>query len=256
MSIIFIYFFTVILSLIIGSFLTVATEDPEGLEWLKKKRSRCPKCNHVLGVMDLIPVFSFLMQRGRCRYCSKTIPKHHIYTEIAAVCLGIVAIVFSTKPLGYDFVFNFIFLEILFALTLTDIKFQTLPDVFVLALGAVGIVKVFFLGYPLLTNAIIGAVLGVVILGSFAFFSKGRAMGWGDVKLAGAMGLVLGIGQVFFATLLAFVLGGIIGAVLMISKKATAKSKIAFGPFLTISTALLLLFPGIYYQVLAFYGLV
>jgi prepilin signal peptidase PulO-like enzyme (type II secretory pathway) len=246
---------SVVASLIIGSFLTVATEDPEGLEWLKKKRSQCPKCNHVLGVFDLIPVFSFLVQKGRCRYCSKPIPRHHIYTELAAVFLVFVAITFSAKPLGYDFVFNFIFLEILLALTLTDIKFQTLPDIFVVALGVVGIGKVFILGYPSLNNAIVGAILGVVILGGFALFSKGRAMGWGDVKLAGAMGLVLGTGQLFFAILLAFVLGGIVGAALMIGKKVTAKSKIAFGPFLTLATAVFLLFPELYSRILFFYGL-
>lgn len=255
MPIVFIYIFVVVASLIFGSFLTVATEDPEGLEWLQKKRSRCPKCDHVLGALDLIPLLSFLLQRGRCRYCSKNIPKHHVYTELAAVFLALTAIIFSAKPLGYDFVFNFIFLEILLALTLTDLKFQTLPDIFVVALGIVGVVKVFFLGFLSINSALLGAILGIVILGAFAFFSKGRAMGWGDVKLAGAMGLVLGAGQVIFAILLAFIIGGIIGAVLLVGKKATAKSKIAFGPFLTLATAIFLLFPDLYGQILFFYGL-
>jgi len=250
-----VYFFVVVISLIFGSFLTVATEDPEGLVWLKKKRSRCPKCGHVLGALDLVPVLSFLLQRGRCRYCSKNIPLHHIYTELAAVFLALMAIFFSAKPLGYDFVFSFIFLEILLALTLTDLKFQTLPDIFVGALGVLGVVKVFFLGHLSINSALLGAILGVIVLGGFALFSKGRAMGWGDVKLAGAMGLVLGAGQVVFAILLAFVLGGIVGAVLLIGKKATAKSKIAFGPFLTLATAIFLLFPGLYVQILFFYGL-
>jgi len=252
---VYIYILVIVVSLIIGSFLTVATEDPEGFEWLRKKRSQCPECNHILGAIDLIPVFSFLLQKGRCRYCSKNIPRHHIYTELASVLLALVAIVFSVKPLGYNFGYNFIFLEILLALTLTDIKFQTLPDIFVGALGLVGILRVFFLGNLSINSALIGAILGIVILGAFAFFSKGRAMGWGDVKLAGAMGLVLGTGQVFFAILLAFIFGGIVGAVLMIGKKVTAKSKIAFGPFLTLATAIFLLFPELYVRILFFYGL-
>lgn len=255
MSIIFIYILVVAVSLVVGSFLTVATEDPEGLAWLKKKRSQCPQCDHVLSVVDLIPLVSFLLQRGRCRYCQKKIPRHHIYTELTAVLLGLTAIVFSVKPLGYEFIFNFIFLQILLALTLTDIKFKTLPDIFVWALGVVGVAKVFFLGQPSLNNALIAAILGGVVLGGFALFSKGKAMGWGDVKLAVAMGVVLGTGQLFFAILLAFVFGGIVGAILIIKKKATAKSKIAFGPFLTVATAIFLLFPWFYEKILFFYGL-
>jgi prepilin signal peptidase PulO-like enzyme (type II secretory pathway) len=73
--------------------------------------------------------------------------------------------------------------------------------------------------------------------------------------LAGAMGLVLGTGQLLFAILLAFVIGGIFGAILMLGKKVTAKSKIAFGPFLTLATAIFLLFPGLYGRILFFYGL-
>lgn len=242
-------------ALIIGSFLTVASEDPDGFDWLKRKRSKCMECGHVLGFADLFPVFSYLWLKGKCRYCGKKIAPYHLFTELVTVVVFVMAYLVAPKPLGLNFVLQLVILTLLIVLTLTDLKFWTLPDIFVGLLGLAGIIGAAVLRQPDIKNAILGGIAGFALLGSIHFFSRGRAMGFGDVKLAAAMGLVLGVGQVILALMLAFVLGGIVGGVLMSLKKATSKSMVPFGPFLTVATALLLLFPQLYGRILLFYGL-
>lgn len=247
---------TVLGSLVAGSFLTVVTENEDGISWIKRKRSWCSKCGHLLAPKDLLPVFSHIFLRGRCRYCGEKIAPHHFFTETGTLFLGLLVYFFSPRPLGWEFVFLAVFMFCLFALTLTDLKFWTLPDSFVIFFALTGMVRAFVLREPKIADALIGLILGAAALGSIALFSGGKAMGWGDVKLSGAMGLVLGWQQLILALALAFIIGGIIGAFLIVFKKSTMKSMVPFGPFLTAATAMLLLFPGLYKAVLLFYGLV
>ncbi|MDO8512714.1 MAG: prepilin peptidase [bacterium] len=242
-------------ALIIGSFLTVASEDPDGFDWLTRKRSKCMECGHVLDFYDLFPVFSYLWLKGKCRYCGKLIAPYHLITELTTVFVFVLAYLVTPKPLQIGFVFLLVMLTLLLVLTLTDLKFWTLPDIFVGLLALVGIIRAIVIHRPDIKDCLAGAVVGFLLLGGIHYFSKGKAMGFGDVKLAAAMGVVLGLGQVVLALMIAFVLGGIVGAVLMALKKATAKSMVPFGPFLTIATALLLLFPQLYGRILLFYGL-
>jgi len=250
-----VFLIIILVALVVGSFLTVATEDPDGFDWLKRKRSKCANCGHVLGARDLVPLFSYLWLKGKCRYCGKLIAPHHVLTELATVFLFLTAYVVAPKPLQTGFVFLLVMLTLLLALTLTDLKFWTLPDIFVGLLALVGIGRSIFLHQPNIADGLAGAVAGFVLLGAVYFFSKGKAMGFGDVKLAAAMGLVLGFGQLLLALMFAFILGGLVGMVLIVLKKVTAKSMVPFGPFLTVATALLLLFPALYGRILLFYGL-
>jgi prepilin signal peptidase PulO-like enzyme (type II secretory pathway) len=243
-------------ALIVGSFLTVASEDPDGFDWLKRKRSKCMECGHILGFYDLFPVFSYLWLGGKCRYCGKKIAPYHLITELVTVFLFVSAYLVTPKPLQIDFIFLLVMLTLLLVLTLTDLKFWTLPDIFVGLLTLTGIIRAIVMHRPDIKDALAGAVVGFLLLGGIHYFSKGKAMGFGDVKLALAMGMVLGLGQTILALMFAFILGGLVGIVLIVLKKATAKSMVPFGPFLTIATAVLLLFPALYGRILLFYGLV
>lgn len=243
------------IALIIGSFLTVACSDPDGFDWLKRKRSHCVECGHVLGFFDLFPVFSFLWLKGKCRYCGKKIAFEHLIIELATVFIFVGAYFVAPRPLQWDFVFLMAILALLLALTITDLKFWTLPDIFVGLLALVGIVRVMVFHLPNIKDSLAGALAGFLLLGGIYFFSKGKAMGFGDVKLASAMGVVLGFGSLILALMTAFVLGGFVGLLLICSKKANAKSMVPFGPFLTFATAIFLLFPSLYTRILFFYGL-
>jgi len=248
-------FFLFLLGLIFGSFITVASCDPDGLNWINRKRSKCDNCEHVLGFFDLMPVISYLVLLGRCRYCGEKIAPWHLISELSTAFLFICAYFANGKRVDTGLVLTLLALTILVLLTMNDLRHWTLPDTFVAALAVIGLLKVFLMHNPNVFSSILGGMVGVVMLGGISLISGGRAMGWGDVKLAGAMGLLLGFGQVLVALMLAFVLGGVFGMFLIFLKKATGKSMIPFGPFLTIATAVFLLFPFLYEEVRVFYGL-
>lgn len=248
-------FFLFILGLIVGSFISVASCDPDGVNWVKRKRSKCEQCGHILGFFDLLPVVSFIVLRGKCRYCQKNIAPWHLISELFTAGLFICAYFANAEKVNSELVLILLSISLLVLLTANDLRHWTLPDTFVGALAVVGILKIFVTRNPDPYWAILGCITGIVLLGSISFFSGGRAMGWGDVKLAGAMGILLGFGPVLLALMLAFVIGGVVGMVLIALKKAGRKSMIPFGPFLTISTVVFLLVPVLYEKVLIFYGL-
>jgi len=244
-----------LLGVIVGSFITVVTEDAEGYAWLKRKRSKCLSCGHKLAVKDLFPLLSYLFLRGKCRYCGKKIGKRHLLIELGsgvAYAAVFVLLNFDVSPKLFLYL---LIITVLIALSVTDLRFWTLPDTLVSALAVLALIKTFVLGEPGFSSSLIGGIAGLLSLGIVVVLSRGKAMGMGDVKLAGAMGLLFGWPQLLLALIIAFVLGGAFGAMLILLKKATAKSAIPFGPFLTFATVLLLLFPGLYSRVLLFYGL-
>ena len=230
-----------ILALAIGSALSVLADAPETWRGLFRSRSRCSHCGHALGIADLIPIVSFLALRGRCRYCRKPIPWWHLATEIGCLLLFLAA--YAQGIRGADLPLVTAALIILFALAIVDLRFWILPDVLVGLLALVGILRSAVVLFPTLPEAVSGGVLGLVLLGGLAVVSRERAMGWGDVKLAGAMGLVLGWKGLLLALAVAFVAGGLIGGILILSRRASMKSHVPFGPFLAGATAFLLLWP-------------
>jgi prepilin signal peptidase PulO-like enzyme (type II secretory pathway) len=242
----------IVFALAVGSFLTVAADAPDGQAWFKRTRSRCPHCHHKLGVRDLVPVFSFICQRGRCRHCGVPIPRWHLWTELATVALFLLG--YASGVRGVELALLLIAVSILLALTITDLRFWVLPDSLVGALAAIGVAKAVLLGVPTVSTALAGGALGLGLLGGLVLATRGRAMGWGDVKLAGAMGVLLGVSPMLFALLLAFVAGGAFGAILILLRRATLKSHVPFGPFLAGATVLLLLIPAIPRYVLLFFG--
>jgi len=245
----------VLVAAIVGSFLTVATEDENGVEWLKRKRSQCPNCLRPLGVVDLIPVFSFLIQGGKCRYCRKNIPIRHLIIELSTIVIFVVTfLVIQDRPIQ-EIILILGVMTFLFAITITDLRFQTLPDSFLFILAILGIVKIYILGAPTLIEGILGLALGAVIFGLIVVLSKGKAMGLGDVKLSSVMGILFGWKVLIVVLFFSFVAGGLLGLLLMLLKKVTPKSQIPFGPFLAGSTALFLLFPDLFKTFLLLLGL-
>lgn len=236
-----------LLALVAGSVLSVLTDAPETWRGLFRSRSRCSHCGHTLGVADLIPLVSFLLLRGRCRSCRTPIPWWHLATEIGYLLLFLSAYTHGFR--GMDLVFVTAGLFILFALAVVDLRFWILPDALVGLLAILAIPRSLFAPPPLPFDAFVGGMLGLGLLGALAVMSRERAMGWGDVKLAGAMGVLLGWDGLLLALALAFVAGGVVGGTLILSRRATMKSHVPFGPFLTGATALLLLWPELLMRV-------
>lgn len=234
-----------IFGLIIGSFLNCVIYRLDSGKSFLKGRSFCPKCKHILAWYDLVPVISYLMLAGKCRYCKKVISIQYPLVELATALLFIAVFNFdhATKT-----IYLFITLSLFIIIFVFDLKHYIIPDKVVLPAIAISLIYNIFL---LLTNDItLRIFLNFIYAGFFPalfffllfFLSQGKWMGFGDVKLALFMGLFLGFPKILVALFLAFMFGAIIGLGLIAFGNKTIKSELPFGPFLISGTILALFF--------------
>jgi len=245
------YILVFIFGCVMGSFLNCVIYRMENKRGFVKGGSSCPKCKHNLAWYDLIPVVSFLILKGRCRYCKEKISIQYLIAEIATGLLLILN--FKFLILNQFLVFNFKFLitaiyllaiNSLFVLIFVyDLKHFIIPDKFVFtAIGIVFIYQLFgiwnleFGNYGILINCILAALASSAFFFIIWLISRGKWMGFGDVKLAFLMGLFLRWPNILVAFFLAFILGSIVGLILIALKKRGMKSEIPFGPFLIAGT--------------------
>jgi leader peptidase (prepilin peptidase)/N-methyltransferase len=233
------YIFIFILGLCIGSFLNCFIYRLEEKKSLKG-RSFCPHCKHILSWQDLFPVFSFLFLGGKCKYCKKKISIQYPLVEIITGILFV--LIFNPQNILLSIFYCIIscFLIIIF---IYDLKHYIIPDK--VLFSAIAIVLIYNLIPPYDWHNILSIILGAAAASGFFLviflISKGEWMGFGDVKLAVLMGLLLGLENVLLALFLAFFFGAIIGVILMVFKKKGLKSEIPFGPFLITGTFIAML---------------
>lgn len=228
-----VYSLVFIFGVCIGSFINVIIDRlPEG-KFFSKKRSYCDACKKTLVWYDLIPVVSFLLLKGKCRYCQSQIPLRSLIVELITGIGFCTTIALYNGPL-LGLLSLLILFSIFCAIFFIDIKYLLIPD-------------------SLLVSAILPAIIlhGIVgtpwyipllsSLGAFLFFfilfmvTKGRGMGFGDVKFAGVLGLLLGFPTTIVALYCAFVTGAVISLLLLVMKKKKLRGAIIpFGPFMII----------------------
>src|SRR3990167_6901908 len=122
-----IFLIAFIFFLFIGSFLNVVIERVYRGEQFVMGRSYCVSCKHELSMMDLIPVFSFLFLKGKCRYCKKNIPPIHIVIELfTAICAGFI---FASYPFTQALFFSLV-LIVLILIFFTDLMYYVIPDIY------------------------------------------------------------------------------------------------------------------------------
>jgi leader peptidase (prepilin peptidase)/N-methyltransferase len=223
----------------IGSFLNVVIwRVPQG-QSVSRPRSHCPGCRQPLRWWQNVPLASWLALRGRCHGCRMTISVRYPLVELAAAALcGWVA---AARP-GWELApFALAALGML-ALSVVDVEHHRLPD---RVLGPT--LALTFAGFAVaaavtgeagqLGRAVLGAGVGVAALG-LVHVAQPQGMGFGDVKLAGLCGLLLGwrgLGFVAIGLFGAFVLGAVVGLGLMASGRVGRRARIPFGPFLCAS---------------------
>ena len=235
---------------IIGSFLNVVVyRVPAGMSVVSPP-SACPNCGHGVRGHDNIPVLSWLLLRGKCRDCAEPISVRYPLVEFgSAVFFAIVALRFvplvdltASGPVVAAAIVQivaFLYLSaISLALALIDLDTGRLPNVLVLPAYVVGAVA--FGAIAILTGdpaPLLTAGIGMLAMGgtylALALLRPG-GMGFGDVKLAGALGLWLGwlgLPELAVGGILGFVLGGLFGVVLLAAGRAR-RAKIAFGPWM------------------------
>ena len=259
------FLFVFVFGLIIGSFLNCIIYRLSKKESFLLKRSYCPHCKHTLEWQDLIPLLSFFLLGGKCRYCKKPISFQYPLVELFTGFLFLLIVFQNFELLIFDsFVFNLLKIIFLFFITgfliiifVYDLKHFIIPDRVIypaILLSGVWylVSNIFFDSYN--KSEILKAFYSA--LGAGAFFlaivllSRGKGMGMGDVKLGFFMGLFLGFPDILVALFLAFLLGAAIGIILIVTGKKTFKSEVPFGPFLVTGTFLAMFF-GL--ELIAFY---
>jgi len=234
MSSLFQYLIVILLGLIAGSFLNCVIYRLEQNKSFLKGRSFCPKCKHVLAWQDLVPVFSFCVLRGECRYCRNKISWQYPLVELFTALIFLAVFYYQLPVWAY---IASLFLVVIFVY---DLKHYLILDKVIYS----AIVLALLVNLKLLASGQFAA-FGYFIfsaLGAAGFFfaivlmSRGKWMGVGDIKLAFFMGLVLGWPNILVALFLAFISGAIMGLGLISLKKKTLKSEVPFGPFLVIGT--------------------
>ena len=266
------YFFLTLIFLFgaaLGSFVAViANRYNTELPFLKG-RSICFSCNTKLQRKDLVPIFSFLFLKGKCRFCGSKIPKETLFIEILMGALSVLAFL-KSGLLASDFsfiihnsyfiihFFQYLLLTAIFAnillISIYDLKHFIIPDSFLAALFLLSFLhnslfiihNSFF--YSLLQFTASGLILAIPFLLIF-LISKGAWFGFGDVKYIVVLGFFLGFAQGLSAVILAFWIGAVFSLIALSLKRLaphinlpllrnnlTIKSEIPFGPFLSLGT--------------------
>ena len=241
-----------LLGLAVGSFLNVCSDRLPRGESIVNPPSHCDACHHRLGVKDLVPVFSYLRLRGRCRYCHASLPKSLLWVELATGTIFVFLYwwcIVLNPELGVVAFGVMVFYACVFIIVfLVDLEHGLILNKVVYPSMVVALLLALFLPQPWLTqwivtgiaNAAIGGGVGFGIFFLLAVISRG-GMGWGDVKLAALIGLATGFPLVLVSLFIAAISGGVAALILLLAKKKGRKEGIPFGTFLAPATMITLL---------------
>lgn len=229
-----------IYGLLIGSFLNVCIyRIPEGKS-IVFPGSSCGSCHTSLKAMDLIPILSWLMTKGTCRYCGEKVSIQYPLVELMTGVLTV--LIFQFTGLNLSFLWACFLLWSGIVVALIDLKHELIPDRLNMVIGIGGLLHYMvqigqtqtFTVWPLL-----GALLGGGFLLLLAFVST---MGGGDIKYMAAAGLFLGPALTALALYIGFILGGLAALVLLLTKRVKRGTHIPFGPYLVIGVVFAYLF--------------
>lgn len=225
------YYYIVIFlyGLVIGSFLNVCIYRIPLGQGLARERSHCMSCGHKLSWYELIPLFSYLIQRGKCRKCGAKISKQ--YPIIEALNALLYVLVFWVHGFSLESVIYCLMTSALIVLSVIDFRTYEIPlgiNIFILTIGLVHV----FMDLSNWYRYGIGLLSVSIPLCILYYATKGRAIGGGDVKLMAAAGLLLGYKLIIFA----FFLGCIIASVCHIARmKISGEGRVlAMGPYLSV----------------------
>ncbi len=220
---------------------------------ISKGRSMCPHCKHDLAIKDLIPVLSWSLLRGKCRYCYKPIGSQYPLVELATAAVFVISYIWWPVSLHGSHVAVFglwlVLLTGLMALLVYDLRWKLLPNRIIYPLGVVAALlaalEIFTATRPFTAavNTLFAVLVGGGIFYGLFQVSKGKWIGGGDVKLGWLLGLVVGTpARSVLFIFLAALLGTLVSLPLLGTHRLKRTSTIPFGPFLIIATIIVQLF--------------
>lgn len=230
----------IIFGAMIGSFLNVCIYRlPKG-ESIVSPGSHCPFCNKAIKFYDNIPILSYFLLRGKCRYCHKPISLQYPIVEGVTALSSL--LLFIRFGISFDYLFYFAFLSALIVITVIDLYHQIIPDEISLPGIGVGLLASLILKNITFWESLIGAISGggslFLVAVAYQWLFKREGMGGGDVKLLAMIGAFLGWKAVILTILLSSLIGSIIGIAIILIKGKDFKYAIPFGPFLSLGAAI------------------
>lgn len=239
--------FIFIFGLLIGSFLNVCIYRIPREDSMAYPSSRCLGCGAALRPRDLMPVISYALTGGKCRYCMEKISFRYPIVELITAALFL--LIFNIFGFSIEFFLYSIIGSLLIIISGIDLDWQIIPDGLVaIGLACAIILRFYYFfqykTYGYLLGSILGLLLGGGLLLLIAVLSNG-GMGGGDIKLMGMLGVLLGVGNTLLTLLLSFVLGGIIGSLLLLCKLKKRKDAIPFGPFIALAAIITICYSDI-----------
>ena len=237
--------FVFILGLLVGSFLNVLILRTWRGEEIISKSSYCYHCGKKIAWLDLLPVVSFIVLKGRCRSCHEKISWQYPLVELTTGLLFVSLVqkfLVSFPPeagqpwadtlLAFGLTLSYLALfSLLLAMFVFDFKYSVIPDRFLYPALVISSVLIFIKPQALINHLVTGA-LAAGLFALLVLGSKGKAMGSGDIYLALIIGLLLGFPNALVAFVLAFFVGALVGLWQVIAGKKSLKTQIPFGPFL------------------------
>ena len=196
-------------------------------------RSQCPKCHKHLKAYDLIPIFSYLMSKGQCRYCQTKISIKYPLIELACLlcCMPLLVINLSIIPL----ILTTAIITTLIAISIIDWQHQWIPDQTSLLILGLGLTINLLIGDIALYQSVLGMLIGYLLIVSirqiYLTLRKIEAIGLGDAKLLAALGAWQGLENVFYILFFA----SLLGVIYAILNKQGRHQSMAFGPFLCVA---------------------
>lgn len=217
---------------------------PRGMSWTKG-RSICPSCKHELKFWDLIPLLSYLILGGKCRYCKKPIGVHYFMVELVTAIAFMIIANLTITNYNFQTIHNLqlpilqtlnlcLIFWVMMIIAVMDWETKLISDSMIILLGglitAYNLQTIYNSHFPM-SNAM-GILLGVGMIGGIWLLTKGRAMGSGDIELEAVLAWGLGWEKTLVGLWMAFVIGAIYGLFQIGMHQLKIRSEIAFGPFL------------------------
>lgn len=223
--------------LVFGSFFNVVIYRVPLGKSIVKPPSSCGVCGHKLGVLELIPLLSWIIQRARCKKCGSGISIRYPIVEVLTGLLFI--FVYSKVGFRIELLRGLFLTSMFIIISFIDLDHHIIPDGLNLMLALTGFIYLIVLRPFPIMHGVFGFLVGGGVLFIIALVGP---MGGGDIKFMAAMGLWMGIGYTLMVLLLSFIIGGIISGLLLITKRVDRKTPIPFGPFLCIASFIVMIY--------------
>jgi len=257
------FVYVALLGLVTGSFLSALTYRlPRGIK-ISSGRSLCVNCKKTIAWYDNIPLLSYLILKGKCRKCKKKISPRYFVIELATALLFTAIYLATLKCAGAAYLTNawngaicninnnlgiwtlpylLILSSALLAIFITDFEYQIIPDQLVIFLLFLVFLTHFFSTADNFYALIFSGFSAALFFLFLNIVTGGRGMGLGDAKLGLVGGLFFGLGNSFYWLTVSFILGAVVGLILIFSGKAKFGKPIPFGPFLIAGYIITMLF--------------